>query len=195
MRVVVADLTTGDDAASRRDVRSILGAVLVQSATNDGGAFAVECADVRAAGLKSPTAWRRARRKGAAPFRLAICAQSNRMPSSLPTPLVPWRSACGPDEPRRCRAGSVIEATKSDGGNAGRIQSPPRMLFPFRTDGRPCESGRYGRRSDACGSLRDSEFHLRPRTNTHCMVFRKATLYEWCSRLLKRDTTWTFRPH
>ena len=180
MRVVVADLTTGDDAASRRDVRSILGAMLVQQRDEvTGGAFAVECADVRgrrAEGRHEARAERGG--MGRAPFRLAYLRARQIERRDLYRRVAHAGDRRGPDEPRRCRAGRGHEGGelrwKEPAGRIGRrlgcIFSVPRRI------GRPCESGRDGRRSAGRVVARQRSHRGRRRTRHRDGVHGEATL-------------------
>jgi len=160
MRVVVADLTTGDDAASRRDVRSILGAVLVQQRDEVTEAHSLWSAQTfAAAGLKVAT--KRAPSEaewGALRFAWRICAhvKSNAVIFTDASRTL----AIGAGQMSRVDAVqvAVMKATNSDGRNplAGSVAASD-AFFPFR-DGLDALA-RAGATAvvQPGGSLRDSE--------------------------------------
>ena len=135
MRVVVADLKTGDDAASRNEVRSILGAMLVQQRDEVGEARSPwNARNFAAAGLKVST--RRAPTDlewGALRFAWRICAhvKSNAVLFTDDSRTL----AIGAGQMSRVDAVqvAVMKAMSSEGKNplAGSVAASD-AFFPFR---------------------------------------------------------------
>ncbi len=135
MRVVVADLTSGDDGAARRDVRSILGAMLVQQrdevteARSPWTAQTFEAAGLKIVTKRSPSEaeW------GALRFAWRICAhvKSNAVIFTDASRTV----AVGAGQMSRVDAVQVaiMKAKSSDGKNplTGSVAASD-AFFPFR---------------------------------------------------------------
>ena len=135
MRVVVADLEAGGDPASRRDMRSILGAMLVQQRDEVGrGALAMEAETFAAAGLESRDEARADRDGvGRAAVRVARLRAREVERGDLHRCVPHARDRRRADEPRRCGAGGGDEGDQRGGKNplAGSVAASD-AFFPFR---------------------------------------------------------------
>ncbi len=180
MRVVVADLKTGDEGASRRDVRSILGAMLVQQrdevteARSPWSAQTFAAAGLKVATKRVPTEaeW------GALRFAWRICAhvKSNAVIFTDASRTL----AIGAGQMSRVDAVqvAVMKAMSSDGkesahrigGRLGRVLSVPRRI------GRARESRRDGRRSAGRIAARQRSDCRRRRTRIGDGVYGQAAL-------------------
>ena len=138
-------------AASRRDVRSILGAVLVQQRDEVIEARSPWSAQtVAAAGLEGRDEARAERGgMGRASFRMAHLRARQVECRHLYRRVAHAGHRRGPDEPRRCCAGRGDEGDglrrKEPAGRIGRRVG--RIFSVSRRIGRARESGRHGRRS------------------------------------------------
>ena len=180
MRVVVADLTTGGEAASRRDVRSILGAMLVQQrdevieARSPWSAQTFAAAGLKVATKRAPTEaeW------GALRFAWRICAhvKSNAVIFTDASRTL----AIGAGQMSRVDAVqvAVMKATSADGKNplAGSVAASD-AFFPFRDGLDALAKAGATAVVQPGGSLRDSEVIAAADEHGIAMVFTgQATL-------------------
>ena len=174
MRVVVADLNVGDDAAARRDVRSVLGAMLVQQrdevleARTPWNAATAQAAGLKVATKRPPTEFE----WGALRFAWRICAhvKSNAVIFTDASRTL----AIGAGQMSRVDAAevAVMKAVNSGGRTplAGSVASSD-AFFPFR-DGLDAIA-RAGATAivQPGGSLRDGEVIAAADEHGLAMVF------------------------
>jgi phosphoribosylaminoimidazolecarboxamide formyltransferase/IMP cyclohydrolase len=174
MRVVLADLKTGDEGASRRDVRSILGAMLVQQrdevteARSPWSAQTFAAAGLRVATKRVPTEaeW------GALRFAWRICAhvKSNAVIFTDASRTL----AIGAGQMSRVDAVqvAVMKAMNSDGRNplAGSVAASD-AFFPFRDGLDALAKAGATAVVQPGGSLRDSEVIAAANEHGIAMVF------------------------
>ena len=174
MRVVVADLRAGDEAAGNRDVRSILGAMLVQQRDEVKEARSLwNSQNAAAAGLTVPT--RRAPTDvewGALRFAWRICAhvKSNAVIFTDATRTL----AIGAGQMSRVDAVqvAVMKAMKSEGKNllAGSVAASD-AFFPFRDGLDALAKAGATAVVQPGGSLRDNEVIAAADEHGLAMVF------------------------
>ena len=174
MRVVVADLGTGDEGASRRDVRSILGAMLVQQrdevteARSPWTARTFAAAGLKVATKRAPSdlEW------GALRFAWRICAhvKSNAVIFTDASRTL----AIGAGQMSRVDAVqvAVMKAMKSDGKNplTGSVAASD-AFFPFRDGLDALAKAGATAVVQPGGSLRDSEVIAAADEHGLAMVF------------------------
>jgi phosphoribosylaminoimidazolecarboxamide formyltransferase/IMP cyclohydrolase len=174
MRVVIADLRTGDEGSSRRDVRSILGAMLVQQrdevteARSPWSAQTFAAAGLKVATKRAPTEaeW------GALRFAWRICAhvKSNAVIFTDASRTL----AIGAGQMSRVDAVrvAVMKASSSDGRNtlAGSVAASD-AFFPFRDGLDTLSKAGATAVVQPGGSLRDSEVIAAADEHGIAMVF------------------------
>jgi phosphoribosylaminoimidazolecarboxamide formyltransferase / IMP cyclohydrolase len=174
MRVVVADLSTSGDAASRRDVRSILGAMLVQQrdevkeARSPWNAKSYAAAGLKVATKRAPSEseW------GALRFAWRICAhvKSNAVVFTDASRTL----AIGAGQMSRVDAVqvAVMKATSADGRNplAGSVAASD-AFFPFRDGLDALAKAGATAVVQPGGSIRDSEVVAAADEHGIAMVF------------------------